>query len=106
MRAVRFIATMTFLLLSGCASVKTAVQPSWMSLPSRRVAVLPFKGDNDVSRQLSEILVTELMERGFTVVERAELMKVVQEHSLQYTGGFDPATLSQNGKLSGADLIV
>jgi curli biogenesis system outer membrane secretion channel CsgG len=70
------------------------------------VAVLPFKGDLRFSEELSDLLVTELVDRGFTVVERAELLKVIHEHSLQYTGGFDPGTLAANGKLAGVDYIV
>lgn len=106
MKVARLMTAMMFLTLGGCASVKTAVQPSWLSPAARRVAVLPFKGDPDFADQMSDVLVTELVGHGYNVVERTDLTSIVQEHSLQYTGAFDSRTVTQTGQLAGADLIV
>jgi hypothetical protein len=92
--------------LSGCMNLKTTVQPSWHSISTHRVAVLPFKGESPYSETMSDFLITELVDRGFTVVERSELTKIMGEYSLQYTGGFDPSTLIGTGKLAGVDYLV
>jgi len=92
-------------LLNACAGVKTASHPSAVR-PAHRIAVLPFKGDARFSEEITSVLVTELLDNGFRVVERADLTEVINEQSLQYTGAMDPATMSPNGKLYGADFIV
>lgn len=100
------LALATLAMLNGCASLKTTVQPSWQAHKSHRVAVLPFKGDFMFGENLSDFLVTELVDRGFTVIERSELGKVIQEHGLQYTGAVDPQTLTRSGQLAGVDFII
>ncbi len=97
------LAAMVF--LNACAAMKTVAHPSAI-LPSHRVAVLPFKGDARFSEEISAVLVSELLGHGFKVVERADLMDVINEQGLQYTGAMDPSTMAPNGKLCGADFIV
>lgn len=93
-------------LLNACANVKSSLPTAARNLPSHRMAVLPFKGDAHFSEEMSSVLVTELLGHGYRVVERAELLNVLNEQNLQYTGAVDPKTITENGKLCGADYIV
>ena len=92
--------------LGGCANTRTAVHQSWTEQPSHRIAVLPFIGEDPFGEELSDALVTELVNSGFPVMERSRLMHVMKEQSLEYSGAMDSLTLSQTGRLAGVDFIV
>ncbi|MCX5787321.1 MAG: hypothetical protein NTX64_02260 [Elusimicrobia bacterium] len=78
----------------------------------RTVAVLPFNCDSKLAKQrvgfaLSELLTHHLVSSTeFTVVERADLSRVLEEQSLQMTGAIDTASAVKVGKLVGAELLV
>jgi curli biogenesis system outer membrane secretion channel CsgG len=95
-----------WLVSSGCAGTRTAVHPNWLSQRSHRIAVLPFEGEDAYTGVVSDVLITELVTKGFAVMERADLKEVMKEHQLVYGGGFDNKTVSALGELKGVDFIV
>jgi len=84
--------------------------------PKKRLAVLEF--ENDVSRRwwdrswnveenLTEMVVTELMETGrFIVVERSALNEVLSEQDLGESGRVRQETAAKIGELLGAQVLV
>ena len=105
------LSTFLFIGLVGCGHTRTAVHTNWMDQPQPKIAVFPLVGDDVFSGPIfgegvAEALINELVNDGYPVMERSHLRKIMEEHSLQYMGAFDPASLSQLGKLSGVDTIV
>jgi len=75
-----------------------------------RIAVLDFQSigcDSSLGLAASEILRTELGSLGiYRIIERAQLMKVMQEQSLQLSGTVDELAVVEIGKLLGAKMVV
>jgi outer membrane protein OmpA-like peptidoglycan-associated protein/curli biogenesis system outer membrane secretion channel CsgG len=85
-----------------------------------RVAVLDFDygtvmssssaifGTNvDIGKGISALLVTNLVKDGtFSVIERAELNKVLAEQNLSNSNRADPASAARIGKILGVDYII
>lgn len=98
----------SLLLALGCAGgIKTVRSRSFDPATVKRVAVSALRGpDAEVGESVSDSLVPDLMDMGFTVVERGQLERVLKEQSLQLTGAVDPATLKEVGRIAGVDAIL
>jgi curli biogenesis system outer membrane secretion channel CsgG len=83
----------------------------------KRIAVFGFEDKTDhayhwwtgqpVGQGMSDMLITSLVESGkFTVYERTELEKVMQEQNLGQSGAVTQETAAQVGKLLGVELAV
>ena len=77
-----------------------------------KIAVLDFKAigskiDREFGEGVSEILRTALIKTGkYTVIERSQLKKVIDELKIQRTQYFDEKTAIRIGKLVGAKTVV
>jgi len=81
-----------------------------------RIAVMPLEmrqvkrwwtWDWDVGEGIGETIITELVNTGkFTVVERTQLQKVLDEQQLGKEGVLDPATAARVGKILGVQLML
>lgn len=75
-----------------------------------RIAVLDFQSigcDSSLGLAASEILRTELGSRGtYRIIERAQLVRVMEEQSLQISGAVDEQAVVEIGKLLGAKMVV
>ncbi|MCK6559882.1 CsgG/HfaB family protein [bacterium] len=75
-----------------------------------RIAVLDFESigcDSSLGLAASEILRTELGSLGtYRIIERSQLVKVMEEQSLQISGAVDEQAMVEIGKLLGARMVV
>jgi len=81
-----------------------------------RIAVMPldmhqvkrwWTSNWDVGDGIAETIITELVNTGeFTVVERTQLQKVLDEQQLGKEGVLDPATAVRVGKILGVQLML
>lgn len=77
----------------------------------RRVCVLDFaigdKGDRRGATLIRERLTTYLVNQGdLQIIERSLLLKVLEEKSLRSSGLLDDATVTELGRILGADAII
>jgi curli biogenesis system outer membrane secretion channel CsgG len=76
----------------------------------KRIAVAEFEdrsGHRGAGQGVADMLITALVKSGeFTVIERKELDKVMNEQHLGQSGNVTPQTAPQVGKLLGIDLLV
>ncbi len=83
----------------GDAAFTKRIGVSRLQPPSNRYTTL---GD-----ELSDMLTTTLVNKGYQVVERGQLSKLIEELSLKDVGGlFDPSKLVAVGKQCGAEAMV
>lgn len=81
-----------------------------MQTPS--LAVFPLNSNVQLAEKhvgfaLSELLTHQFVQvREFTVVERSELLRNMEEQRLQQSGAIDPDKAVKVGKLVGAELLV
>ena len=74
-----------------------------------RVAITEFTyGDelNDFTKNVQDILYTNLIQRGMAVVEREKLEQVLEEQKTSFTGMIDLATAAKIGKMLGVEAVV
>jgi TolB-like protein len=74
-----------------------------------RVAITEFTyGDefNDFTRNVQDILYTNLIQRGMTVVEREKMEQVLNELGKSFSGTIDSSTAAEIGKMLGVEAIV
>ncbi|HEX4056414.1 MAG TPA: CsgG/HfaB family protein [Tepidisphaeraceae bacterium] len=86
-------------------------KPTSANPPGLTVAILDFETDTpgapDLGSQISETLSATLSgEPGFTLVDRAEISKVLSEHSMNLSGLMNPNDAIKVGKLVGAKILV
>jgi len=95
-------------IIAGCA-------PSMM-VPVTRPAEINLRGINKIAigeirgnggQVVSDLLTSKLFESGkFEVVDRANMDRIMREHSLNLSGTVDDKTAAQLGKLVGAAVLV
>jgi curli biogenesis system outer membrane secretion channel CsgG len=93
---------------------------SAQSPAKRRVAVLDFDyatvhqwvvdlfgSDQDIGKGIADMLVTNLVRNGtYSVIERKQLDRVLQEQNFQQSGRADPSSAVQLAKILGVDAII
>jgi hypothetical protein len=92
----------------GNTSSGSLVQKSQMKWPERvprRVAVLPFEGNKDVTTQTTDLMSTELLKLGFDMIERSRLGTVINELKLSNSGLIDDATRRKLGSILGVEAV-
>ena len=74
-----------------------------------RIAITEFTyGDefNDFTRNIQDILYTNLIQRGMTVIEREKMEQVLEELGKSFSGMLDFSTAAEIGKMLGVEAIV
>jgi TolB-like protein len=74
-----------------------------------RVAITEFTyGDefNSFTRNVQDILYTNLIQRGMTVVEREKMEQVMEELSKSFSGMIDTSTAAEIGKMLGVEAVI
>ena len=103
-----------------CLSVATTVLAAQEPPARRRVAVLDFDyatvhewvsdmfgSDVDIGKGIADMVVTNLVRNGaYSVIERKQLDRILQEQNFQQSGRSDPSSAVQLAKLLGVDAIV
>ncbi|MCX5783103.1 MAG: hypothetical protein NTW04_01455 [Elusimicrobia bacterium] len=92
-------------LICGCAS-NTIVSNSYDFRKVKRIAVAEFTTNKYGPKGTDSILTRYLMEQGFTVIERAELEKIIDEQKLAQAGYISAETAKSAGRLLGVDAIL
>ena len=96
--------------LTHCAQ-KTAIQvlkPAEIDVGGiKRIAILDFRGPHGTGEKIASIFTSKLFATNFyTLVERSELQKVLEEHALNMSGIVDVETAVQAGNLLGVQGII
>jgi hypothetical protein len=79
---------------------------------SKKVTVLDFTdlegGVNELGKYVAEQLTVDLVmtKRDFSVLDRANLKRILDEHKLTATGLVDPENAKQLGKFAGVDTMI
>jgi len=74
-----------------------------------RIAITEFTYGNefnDFTRNVQDILYTNLIQRGMTVVEREKMEQVLNELGKSFIGMIDSSTAAEIGKMLGVEAIV
>lgn len=100
--------TLAVLVVAGCAPsmMVPVTRPAEINLRGiNKIAIGEIRGDG--GQIVSDLLTSKLFESGkFEVVDRANLNRIMQEHSLNLGGAVDEKTAAQLGKLVGAAVLV
>ena len=85
------------------AGLKTRIDQGNIALMTFELISVPSK---TVAKDVAENLSTSMINASFSLVERGQLDKAIQELKLQETGLIDPTTAQKLGKMAGCDFIV
>jgi tetratricopeptide (TPR) repeat protein len=109
MRLISFL-LLAGLLISGCtkSAVLEITKPAEYNLSDlKRLAVFDFNGPRDTGGVVADKFTGQLWGTGyFSMLERKELQKVLEEHALQMSGVIDDSTIVEFGKILGVDGMV
>lgn len=115
-----FAIAMGLVLLFSCGPIKRStpldesnvtvlISPQFDADRHQKVAVMKFSGDENFDTALnhaSDVFSAKLMEMGFTVVERSQMQKVVDELKLTSSGLLSRDEVSRIGRLLNVNMLV
>jgi len=99
---------------SGVAEIGKSISQSMLQEGKKKIAVIEFSDLNDnvtdLGRFLAEELINELLknkqDKGYEIVERRQLNKVLKQLKLSSSGLLDPKSMKEVGKILNVDSIV
>jgi len=99
---------------SGVSEIGGKISKSMLTEGKKKIAVIEFSDLNDnvnnLGRFLAEELINELMkdkkDKGYEIVERRQLNKVLRQLKLSSSGLLDPKSMKAVGKILNVDAIV
>ena len=105
------VVVLGLVLWMGCASNKATLKvmaPAEVNVQDiRRIAVVDFRGPQNSGQAVASKLIARLWESNFyTLVERSELQRILEEHAIGMSGVVDVNTAVEAGKLLGVDAIL
>ncbi|OGR84792.1 MAG: hypothetical protein A2901_06205 [Elusimicrobia bacterium RIFCSPLOWO2_01_FULL_54_10] len=96
--------------IAGCAAKKPAPVSPMGQHPTHRIAILPFESSNPYipGTSLSDYFVVQILRdtSGLDVVERKDLMRILQEQKLALTGLIRPDKFARLGNILGVQAIL
>lgn len=90
----------------GCGSAKSVRNPNYDYSKLRKIAILQLSGPKKYADIVTNNLTFGLIEAGYTVVERAQASKILEEHGMTGTGMMNEEEMAKAGRLLGADAIM
>jgi len=88
-------------------AVQTAiVQATTNVSQNSRLAIVEVTADSDIKSFITGEAEYLLKNKGFRIVDRAQLDRVRAEQSIQHSNEFDDKTVANIGKLAGADYLI
>jgi len=105
-RRLEFTICIVLLLLSGCARTKVFTKNPTRLKSIDRIAVLPFVCDQpEIGFNIAESMSAHLLISRFTVIERSQLLRLLQEQDLTIEG-IVTGRQSFVGKIRGVDALI
>jgi len=92
-------------LLAGCGG-STAINENYDLSKIRRIGVLKFEHPYDADLGAEDIFAKHLIQKGYSVIERARLESILKEQKLGASGLFSPATAKDIGGVLGVDALI
>ncbi|ACC99049.1 hypothetical protein Emin_1501 [Elusimicrobium minutum Pei191] len=105
MKKILFSGIVSCLLLFGCAT-KTVISQDYDFKNVKRIGIMAFDSPWQSFTGAENLFAKYLLENGFTIIERAKIEQVLQEHNLSITGYLSPETTKMLGKILGVDLLL
>lgn len=107
----RQILNFVFILFFASCAQKTAIKvtkPAEIDVGGiQRLAVLDFRGPGYSGANVASVFTSKLFETGFyTMIERAELKRILEEHALSLSGVVDMETAIQAGNVLGVQGVI
>jgi hypothetical protein len=105
------ISILGLLLLGGCVTADLSVKKDFKRSDVKRIGVIDFTTPRtaraDTYGQLAaDTFSAELLRVGFSVIERSQIKKIVDELHLGQSGVVDAASAKEVGRVAGVDAMV
>ncbi|NLO90773.1 MAG: hypothetical protein GX410_02105 [Elusimicrobia bacterium] len=103
MNSPRLTFALLALLLCGCSARHSAISSTYDFSKLKRVAVAGIDSGSSGISGVDDMVTRALMEKGFSVVERAELDKIIAEQKIGAQGYISASTARELGNILGVD---
>jgi tetratricopeptide (TPR) repeat protein len=107
---VLLLLTVLALMIGGCtkSTMIEITKPAEYNVSDlKRLAVVDFKGPGNSGEIVADKFTSQLWSTSyFSLLERKELQKILEEHALQMSGVVDDSTIVEFGKLLGVDGLI
>lgn len=103
---VLFIAALLFI---GCATGESTISPAFHELNPEKVALVDISGDirgDAPKNQVEDYFVAEMIKKGYRVIERSRVNKILDEQDFQRSDRTTNAEASDIGKVLNVPAVI
>lgn len=97
------ILLLSLLALGGCSARHSAVSSTYNFSQLKRIAVAGFDNSGTQLSGVEDMVTRALLEKGFSIVERSELDRLIKEQKIGAQGYLSADTARDLGKILGVD---
>ncbi|MEF8941270.1 MAG: glycine zipper 2TM domain-containing protein [Desulfohalobiaceae bacterium] len=100
---------MTMLLFIGCATGESTISPAFHELNPEKVALVDVSGDirgEAAKNQVEDYFIAEMIDKGYRVIERSRVNKVLDEQDFQRSDRTTNAEASEIGKVLNVPAVI
>lgn len=97
------------LMLVGCATGESTISPAFHDVEPEKVALVDIKGDirgDAPKNQVEDFFISEMLKKGYRVIERSRVNKVLEEQDFQRSDRTTDSETSQIGKILNVPAVV
>jgi len=97
------------IIVTGCATGSSFVKHGYNFAALDRVAVVEVTGANNnraAQNEVADLFAMELLKRGYDVIERTQVEKILQEQEFQTSGATSALDPVEMGRILNVDAIV
>ena len=104
-----FIFFILLLMLLGCATGESTISPAFHDIEPEKVALVDISGDirgDAPKNQVEDFFIAEMLEKGYRVIERSRVNKVLDVQDFQRSDRTTESEASQIGKILNVPVVV
>jgi len=106
MRKLQAISVFSGLLLLCSCAPRSYISQTYDFNQMNRIGLLAFSSPGDTFRGAENLFAKQLLRRGYTVVERAQIEQVLGEQNLTAESYLSPEVTRKLGKILGVDVLL
>lgn len=101
--------SIVLLILAGCATGDSTLSPAFDEVNPEKVALVDVSGDINgeaPKNQVEDFFIAEMLEKGYRVIERSRVNKLLDEQDFQQSGRTTDSEAAEIGKILNVPAVV
>lgn len=106
---VKLLLCIALIWSTGCATGDSTISPAFNEVKPEKIALIDISGDirgDAPKNQVEDFFIAEMLEKGYRVIERSRVNKLLDEQDFQQSGRTTDSEAAEIGKILNVPAVV